>query len=56
MIHLLDEPYRQKLHNIFADVPVLLLVEVAQVLLYRLGARLDPQVLLSDFPRNVWHI
>jgi hypothetical protein len=52
MIHLLDESCHQKLRNLFADGPMLLLIEAAQALLYWLGARFDPQGVLSDFPRN----
>jgi hypothetical protein len=52
MIHFLDESSRQKLRNLLIDGPALLLVEVAQTLLYRLGAWLDPQGVLGDFPRN----
>jgi hypothetical protein len=52
MVHLLVEPCCQKLCNLFADGPALLLVEAAQALLYRLRARLDPQGVLGDFPQN----
>jgi hypothetical protein len=52
MVHLLDEPCRQKLRNLFADGPALLLVEATQALLYQLGAWLDPQGMLGDFPQN----
>jgi hypothetical protein len=38
--------------HLFADGPALLLVEAMQAL----GARLDPQGVLGDFPQNVWHI
>jgi hypothetical protein len=49
MIYLLDEPSRRKLFYLLADCPALLLIEEAQSLLYRLGARLDPQGMLGDF-------
>jgi hypothetical protein len=55
-IHFLDESSRQKLHNLLADGPVLLLVQAAQSLLNRLRAHLDPQGMLGDFPRNARHI
>ena len=56
MVHFLDESSRQKLRNLFADGHALLLVEATQALLHRLGAQPDPQGMLSDFPRNAWHI
>jgi hypothetical protein len=56
MIEFLDESSHQKLCNLLTDGLVLLLVEVAQMLLYQLGAWLDPQGMLSDFPRNTYHI
>jgi hypothetical protein len=56
MIHFHDERSRQKLRNLLTDGPVLLFVKAAQTLLYRLGAWLDPQGMLGDFPRNAWHI
>jgi hypothetical protein len=42
--------------HFFVDGPALLLVEAVQALLHWLGARLDPQGMLGDFPQNVWHI
>jgi hypothetical protein len=56
MIHFLDESSRQKLRNLLTDCPTLLFIEAAEMLLYRLGAQLDPQGMLSNFPRNAWHI
>ena len=52
MIHFLDEFSRQKLCDLFADGPALLLVKATQALLHRL----DLQGMLGDFPRNVWHV
>ena len=56
MIHFLDESSRQKLCYLFAKGPALLLVEAAQSLLHWLGAQLDPQGVLGDFPRYAWHL
>jgi hypothetical protein len=56
MIDFLDESSHQKLCNLLANGPVLVLVEAVQTLLYRLGARFDPQGMLGDFPQNAWHI
>jgi hypothetical protein len=52
MIHFLDKSSRQKLRNLFTDGPALLLIEAAQTLLYWLGAWLDPQGMLGNFPWN----
>ena len=56
MMYLLDEPGRQKLVDLLADDPALLLVDVAQALLHRFGPSLDLQCVLSDFPRYAWHV
>ena len=56
MVYFLDEPGRQKLRNLLTDGPTLLLVEAAQTLLYRLGARPDLQGVLGDFSQNVWPV
>jgi hypothetical protein len=56
MIHFLDEPSRQKLLNLLADGPALLFIEAMEMLLYWLGARLDPQGMLGDLPQNAWYI
>ena len=41
---------------LFTDGPALFLVKVAQALLHRLGAWVDFQSMLSDLPRDAWHI
>ena len=54
MVHFLDESGRQKLCNLLADGPAFPLVEATQALFRRLGAWVDFQGLLGDFPRNAW--
>jgi hypothetical protein len=56
MIHFLDESGRQKLRNLLTDGHALLFVQTVEMLLYQLGARLDPQGVLGDFPQNAQHI
>ena len=56
MIHFLNKPDRQKLCNLLADGPTLLLIKVTQALLNQLRAWPDLQGMLGDFPRNAWHI
>ena len=56
MAYFLDEPSRQKLHNLLTDGPALPLIKATQALLHRLGAWLDLQGILGDFSRNAWHV
>jgi hypothetical protein len=52
----LDESGYQKLVDLLPNDPALLLIEAAQVLLYRSGADLDVQGLLDDLPRCARHV
>ena len=52
MVYFLDESGHQKLCNLLADGPTLLLVEATHALLYRLEAWPDLQGMLGDFPRD----
>jgi len=56
MEYLLDESGGQQLVYLLPDGPALLLVESAQALLHGLGASLDVQGVLGDFPRYAWHV
>jgi hypothetical protein len=56
MMNLLDESDLQKLVDLLTDDLALLLVEVAQALLHRLGAVSDLQDVLSDFLGYARHI
>ena len=55
MIHFLDEFSRQKLCDLLADGPMLL-IKATQALLYRLGAWPNLQGMHDDFPQNAWHV
>ena len=56
MVYFPDEYSSQQFRYFFADGPTLFLVEAAQVLLHRLGAKVDFQGMLGDLPRDAWHI
>ena len=56
MIYFLDESGRLKFCYLLTDGPAFLLVEAMQALLHWLGALADLQGVLSDFPRDAWHI
>ena len=56
MVYFLNESCGQQFGYLLADGPAFLLVEAAQALLHRLGAREDLESMLGELPRDAWHI
>ena len=56
MVYFLNESCGQQFGYLLADGPAFLLVEAAQALFYRLGAREDLESMLGDLPRDARHI
>jgi hypothetical protein len=54
--HFLDEPGLEELPHLYSDCPAPLLIKATQLLLYVAGVRQDIKGVLSDLPRDSWHI
>jgi hypothetical protein len=56
VIHFLDETSCQELGDLLAYGPAPLLIKIAQALVHGLGTRPDAELVLSDLPRDAWHV